>query len=202
MSRAETLPLLGGALCLAFANTLEWRRRAAPEDALASYGDLVRWMLRTGALAAEAGDLLQRRAEAAPAPTRAALDRAVAWREALYGLFSAVAATGEAPADLAERVAEGMAPLLAATSYPVRGRRGSRVWRGEPDDLDRALWPIAWSAHDLLTGTELPLVRECANLECCWLFVDRSRNRSRRWCEMASCGNLMKARRHRGRASS
>jgi len=48
-----------------------------------------------------------------------------------------------------------------------------------------------------MLNDELSRVRECANQECHWLFVDRSRNRSRRWCDMAICGNVMKVRRFR-----
>ena len=58
------------------------------------------------------------------------------------------------------------------------------------------LWPIARSAAHLLTSAELTRVRECDGTSCNWLFFDRSRGGSRRWCSMESCGNRAKARRH------
>ena len=61
------------------------------------------------------------------------------------------------------------------------------------------LWPVAHSAAGLLTADDLARVRECAAEHCTWLFVDHSKNRSRRWCDMQSCGNAAKVRRYRSR---
>jgi predicted RNA-binding Zn ribbon-like protein len=58
------------------------------------------------------------------------------------------------------------------------------------------LWPIASSAADLLTSERLKKVRLCEAKTCTWLFLDESRNHSRRWCDMKVCGNREKARRH------
>ena len=65
--------------------------------------------------------------------------------------------------------------------------------------LDWPLWPVVWSAVELLTADALRRVLECANDPCGWLFVDLSRNRSRRWCDMRDCANKVKARRHHAR---
>ena len=75
------------------------------------------------------------------------------------------------------------------------------VWEpvAEADDLQTLLWPVVWSAVELLTGGPVERVRECDNDPCGWLFVDMSRNRSRRWCDMRDCGNRVKARRHYAR---
>jgi predicted RNA-binding Zn ribbon-like protein len=71
------------------------------------------------------------------------------------------------------------------------------VWQNEGKSLpEYVLWPIAQAATELLTSEELKLVRWCEAPDCQWLFLDHSRNRSRRWCDMASCGNRAKARRH------
>jgi predicted RNA-binding Zn ribbon-like protein len=66
-------------------------------------------------------------------------------------------------------------------------------------DLDRVLWPAVVSAAELLTSDDLGRVRECASERCAWLFLDRSKNQSRRWCDMTVCGNRSKARRHYSR---
>jgi predicted RNA-binding Zn ribbon-like protein len=58
------------------------------------------------------------------------------------------------------------------------------------------LAPALWSLADLLTGPDRTHLRECANDRCLWLFLDDSKNGSRRWCSMQSCGNRAKARRH------
>lgn len=197
MDRPETLSLVGGALCLDFANTLEWRGTDHSADALASYDDLARWTVHVGALTASVGASLRQRAEKEPMAASRAFERGIAWREALYRVFSAIAAYGEAADRLLDEAAGSMIPLLAATRLTVQSCTVHRAWRGDLDDPERVLSPIAWSAHDLLLGKDLALVRECNSADCHWLFIDRSRNRSRRWCGMAICGNVEKARRFR-----
>src|SRR5437773_1881421 len=64
-------------------------------------------------------------------------------------------------------------------------------------ELDAVLRPLVESAVSLLTSERLARLRRCGNSTCYWLFLDETKNCSRRWCEMASCGNLMKVRRHR-----
>ncbi|HKA53083.1 MAG TPA: CGNR zinc finger domain-containing protein, partial [Candidatus Binatia bacterium] len=58
------------------------------------------------------------------------------------------------------------------------------------------LAPVLWSAADLLTHAGRGRVRRCANNACLWLFVDESKAGTRRWCDMSSCGNRAKSRRH------
>jgi predicted RNA-binding Zn ribbon-like protein len=71
-------------------------------------------------------------------------------------------------------------------------------WPPEPKALDSLLWPIAYSAADLLTNADLlSRVGQCADDRGCgWLFLDLTKNRSRRWCSMRGCGNRAKAQRH------
>jgi predicted RNA-binding Zn ribbon-like protein len=58
------------------------------------------------------------------------------------------------------------------------------------------LWPVARSASELLTSDDLAYVRGCASETCAWLFLDKTKNHGRRWCEMKTCGNRDKARRY------
>lgn len=58
------------------------------------------------------------------------------------------------------------------------------------------MWPIAWSITELLLSDKLSRVGQCAAENCGWLFLDTTRNHSRRWCEMEHCGNRAKAKRH------
>src|SRR6185437_14794355 len=69
------------------------------------------------------------------------------------------------------------------------------TWSGRA--LDAVLWPISRAAADLLVSdAERRKVRQCGAGDCEWLFLDTSKNRSRQWCSMQSCGNREKARRH------
>ncbi len=182
--------------CLDFANTVEWRKRSSPEEFLITYPDLVSWGQQQGVLSdAEAGHLLQ---EASRNPDQATMtfQQALALREALYRTFSA-AVRREAPqaADL-----ETINIILARGMAQARlfQEAGEFKWGWPKDDgaLDRMLWPVARSAAELLTTTTLSRVRECEGAGCGWLFLDMSKNHSRRWCSMNSCGNRAKANRH------
>ncbi len=197
---SHTFELSGGSLCLDFANT--WSDRGRPEsDHLRSYEDLLAFARQTGLLRAGEERNLSSRAEMDPRAAEAALARSRGLRESLYGVFSAVAAE-ETPADSdLERL---NAELPEAFSHLRLERRGDDLvwtWAARDDSLEAPLWPVLRSAAELLTSEDRRQVRECAGTSCTWLFLDRSRNRSRRWCSMESCGNRAKARRHYRRKS-
>ncbi len=196
---AGNLKLVGGRLCLDFANTVDWHARDHPEEWLTSYSDLVAWAAHAGALTDSEAESLLREAARQPREAASVLERAVALREAVYRVFSAVVA-GRSPRDV--DLATINEALTRATAYLeiVAAPDGFEWrWRGE-GELDRMLWPVVRSAADLLTSKELERVRECPADGCGWLFVDASRNRTRKWCSMDDCGNRTKARKHYRRA--
>ena len=125
------------------------------------------------------------------------LSRAIALREALYRLFSQ-AGSRRRPAreDLGVLQAEvtgALAHFRVAWSPAGFGWE----WDQARPGLDRVLWPVAWSAAELLVQGPLERIRECPGQDTCgWLFLDVSKNASRRWCDMRVCGNRAKARRH------
>ncbi len=203
MSEGESgvvgLRLLGGNLCLDLCNTVDWRNSDRRQDYLQCYDDLVAWSQHAGALGAAESERLRREAERRPAEAAAVLERAITLREAAYQLFSALAA-GRPVAEL--DLATVNDALQAALPHLALAREGTsfrRTWTGGEADLQRVLWPLAWSAAELLTSEDLHRVTECLGEGCGWLFLDASRNHSRRWCAMDSCGNRAKARRHYGR---
>jgi predicted RNA-binding Zn ribbon-like protein len=81
----------------------------------------------------------------------------------------------------------------------LQGTRFGWEWRDPSRALEAPLWPVARAAADLLTSEDTTLLRQCDGEGCGWLFLDRSRNRRRRWCTMEDCGNLDKVRRFRRR---
>lgn len=195
MTSGTTFEFSGGALCLDFANT--WGNRGDPgADRLGSYQDLVRWA-RQGDLIDNQGALrLGRAAEESSRTAGRVLSQAIALREAVYDLFSALA-RGDDPDPAA---IDGLNRVLASALPRLRLAPGGACcrwrWSGPEDALDRMLWPVARSAADLLTSELVGRVRECASPSCSWLFLDRSRNGRRKWCDMATCGNRAKARRY------
>lgn len=218
MADSGDLPLLGGHLSLDFANTMEWRGSERERDWLTGYEALVAWGLRAGAVDPGEAEALRAYADWAPGSAAEVLAEARALREAVYRVASALAAGAAwgamSEADDLENLNLRLAPLLgetrlSATAGVIRGglaparlvpTRLVPAWGGAPDDLARVLWPVAHSAFDLLTGSVAGRLRECAGRDCHWLFLDRSKNGSRRWCAMSNCGNLAKARRHRDRS--
>jgi predicted RNA-binding Zn ribbon-like protein len=188
--------LLGGRLCLDFANTADWHARVEVVELLVDYDRLLDWGHQVGTLTHEQAETL--RGVAGDRPTEAAvvLDRAIVVREAIYQLFSAFAAGQPLPE---AALATFNAALTEALGHLQVGadRDGlTWTWIGADDALDRPLWSVVRSAADLLTSPERALVRECAGPDCGWLFLDTSRNRSRRWCDSRSCGNRQRVRRH------
>jgi predicted RNA-binding Zn ribbon-like protein len=78
---------------------------------------------------------------------------------------------------------------------------GAFRWTWDADaDLERPIWPIVHAAIELLTAGPLDRVKACAL--CQYLFIDRSKNRSRRWCSMAACGTTEKMRRYTARRAA
>jgi predicted RNA-binding Zn ribbon-like protein len=188
--------LSGGALCLDFANTLGDRPRSEQER-LHGPGDLLQWAFQTGSLPREARDEIAREATRRPEAARRAFARAIALRETLYRLFSA-RARGAAPAEADLDELNRWLPR-AFGRLRLRAERERLAWEWDPaaaGGLERLLWPVLRSSAELLASPDAEFVRECASDRCSWLFVDRSRTRRRRWCDMKVCGNRAKARRH------
>jgi predicted RNA-binding Zn ribbon-like protein len=189
----------GGRACLDFANT-----RSSSGEHLNSYLDLVAFADQSKLITPPDVGWLQAHAGRNPAGAEAVLARATRLRNALQSIFSRLAA-GQAPPETALAVLNGeLAGSLGHARVQPADAPGELVWGWRDRALDLPLWPICRSAADVLVSeSERRLVRECGAGDCAWLFVDTTRNRSRQWCSMRSCGNREKARRHyqRQRAS-
>ena len=177
--------------CLDFANTLE----ASGTDNLNSYADLVAFAEQSKLLAAEDAAWLRAESRRDAATADQVMERASQLRRVIEDIFSALAAGGAAPElDLDELNQELAAGLSHAR---VVASKRTYYWGFEGRNMDAPLWPISRSAADLLTSeTDLGKVRQCGGSDCNWLFLDTSKNRTRQWCSMQSCGNREKARRH------
>ncbi len=186
------------ALSLNFANTLAWQESDRPVERLADYPALVDWAAERGVLTPLLARRLRARAQREPVQARAALEAARGVRDTVYRLFAPLA-RGEAPAETAlARFNQLLAPVQ--TRALITRRDGGYVWswHDEPVTLDMVLWPILRSAAELLTTPYwLERMGQCADDRgCAYLFLDQSRNRSRRWCDINDCGNRAKQRRY------
>jgi len=187
-----------GALCLDFANTAEWHASANPEERLRAYGDFVAWSRRAELLTDPQAARLLREARRRPAAAAAALRQVLLVRELIYRIFGAIAGDRLPTRQDLEALNDSLPDALGRLRLARVGGGFAWGWAEEPRDLDWMLAPIVRSAADLLTSMDLARVRQCADDRGCgWLFLDRSKNRTRRWCDMGDCGNRAKARRHR-----
>lgn len=212
MARATEAPfkLVGGRLCLDFVNTVSGRLArvdAAGRDWadvvetewVAGYADLVGWAGVARVLAPAEAESLGRAARAAPAQAGRVLARGRAVREAIYRLVVGAGRRWPSrPADL-ELLNRELARARTRERLTPDARRFGSTWARDPGALDRMLWPVVVSAAELLQSDELGRVRRCDGADCRWLFLDTSRSRNRRWCDMAECGNAAKVRRFRSR---
>jgi predicted RNA-binding Zn ribbon-like protein len=185
-----------GRLCLDFTNTVRARPLSDRIEHIKQYSDLVSWARQATIITPGEAALLDEEAARRPRPASEALSQALAVREAIHGLFSARAAGLPGSAGDLLTLNRAIGRAMSHAGLVVAGAGFEWAWPEAKLDLDRVTWWVSRSAADLLTSPDLPLVRECAGYDCGWLFMDTTKNRSRRWCDMATCGNRAKGRRH------
>jgi predicted RNA-binding Zn ribbon-like protein len=198
-SRAGSLSRVGGVLALDFANTVSDVGTAAAVDHLQTAAHVLEWSAHAGGLTAAAA----RRVGAALARDRAAgprlLRRALALRGAVRDIGAALARGEPAPPAALARLKDAARRALAGAAIEPDAAGGYRWDFARAPAAGAVLGPVAWSAVDLLARGPLARLKQCPGPACGWLFLDRSKNGSRRWCDMATCGNRTKGRRHRAR---
>jgi predicted RNA-binding Zn ribbon-like protein len=191
----ETFELVGGDPCLDFANTVSSYAAVPRKDKLLGYRHLLVFARRAGVIDEAAEGRLAAEADRRPAEAAAVLADARALRDATFALFD----PGRAPSADALAVLDRALGRARAHEHLVTDGEGYAL-RLDVDDaaLDRPLWALAASAAALLVSPQRARVRICGSARdrCTWLFLDESKNQSRRWCSMRDCGNRAKARRH------
>lgn len=192
-ARPRELPIVGGHLGLDFANTIDDPNGPQRYDHAATYEGLVGWAGRVEIVSAAQASSLLRRARRSPAQADAALASAHRLRRVVGSMFSDIAAGVPARPRQWSVLRRYVATAYAAAELDWTDGRARPRWRGT-DRLDVLLDPIAVAALELLESPELARVKRCA--ACRWLFVDRSKNASRRWCAMNDCGTNEKMRRY------
>ena len=186
----DRLRIVGGDPALDFVNTEDGD---PPSECLRNYADLVAWGVRADLLSADEGERLADEAHRRPEGAEAVYRDAIGLRGALYRVFRAVAEGGDATVLDLETVRVYEREALARGRLVRRGERFAWTWDDERD-LAVMLWQVAHAATGLLTSGDLDRLKLCAG--CYWVFLDASRNRSRRWCTMEVCGRDEKMRRY------
>jgi predicted RNA-binding Zn ribbon-like protein len=190
----------GDHLCLDFTNTLSDRLLEKPREHLNSYDDLLAWSVQAEVLTFEEATELQEIVQGRSHEGEEVLERAIELRESLFRIFMAVAQEGVPADEDLQFLSKCFAETMAKGHLSFEGEQCNWRWQ-VADALDSMLWEIIRGAESLLTAKELLRVRVCASDDCNWLFLDTSKNHSRRWCDMKGCGNRAKVRKfyERGR---
>jgi predicted RNA-binding Zn ribbon-like protein len=205
--KSQTLfDLSGGHPALDLVNSLDNRFRAdGPNENLVQYSDLLRFLNETGLLDSQKIRFLDKSARHTAATADQVLRQVKELREATAEVF--YAATEERPPPpVAIKTLEGY--FRAATRHRElrwdnQHNHMTWTWDSQAEtDPNLPLWLLAQSVSDILLSPDATRVKTCAVDTCRWLFLDTSKNHTRRWCNMKVCGNRMKARRFQARHDS
>jgi predicted RNA-binding Zn ribbon-like protein len=197
--------LSGGHAALDLVNTLDNRFHAAGGlERLTDYGDLLRFAQQVGLLeAAQARQLAAAAgAEAGARAVRDARELREGLAAVLYGLIEGRTPRPAELRTLEKHFREAARHAELRWQAPAgRTSAGHLAWRrdGFAHEVQLPVWLLAQAAAQLLLSSDAGRVRACYADTCRWLFLDTSKNHSRRWCNMKICGNRMKARRFQAR---
>jgi predicted RNA-binding Zn ribbon-like protein len=183
-------------LCVEFVNTVDWRTDPMRiMEKLTTFDDLVHWAVEHRVISEGVGRKVLRRGHGHSRVAGQVLDRAIALRDAIYRVLSAVAAEIETPRDDLRRISDEAQAFASRIRLSENHGGFTWEWHGDDDALDRVLWPVLQSVTQLLTSDSRGRIRECEGPGCGWIILDQTKNRSRRWCEMKTCGNRAKVKR-------
>ena len=191
---ASEVPFVAGRLCLDFVNTTGYRNSDAPRERLGSYGDFISWSRRAELL----GEDTSERRDATATREARALAAIRSARECLYRVFYARLSRSRPSREDIALVRRLHTKASQQRSLTFEGQACRFTW-STSSDLQAPLWPIIYDGAELLTSEVAERIRECG--ECDWLFLDLSKNGSRRWCKK-TCGDRVKARRYYARTTA
>ena len=191
------LLIVGGHLALDFTNTVDDPLGPNRWDHVDDYPGLLEWADRVDILTTGSRKALTAAARRRPDRAAAVVQQTAELRSALAEVFDAVLDGG----DLERGWARAKPFFREAVDRASVGRGPSHLLlQWELDQLESLLWPLADAGRRLLTSPELSRLKRCA--ACPWLFLDHSRNHSRRWCSMEDCGTSEKMRRYVAKRAS
>ena len=201
LSISPELPLkyVGGDPSIDLVNTVDWVGDELDHDRIADYDRLTRWAEGAEVITSSIGERLRRAGVAHPRQAAGAVASAGWARWVLQRLFTAVA-RGESPGATLDEFNELLSDsLMHMRIVPSSRQQLGIAWQGMGEHLESPLWPVIWSAAQLLASDEAARIHVCAAPDCGWMYVDRSRNGLRRWCQMETCGTRAKSRRRYAR---
>ena len=187
----------GGHPSLDLVNTLDDRDSDHPDELLPNYAALAAFALSAGLIDLATRDSLERVAERRPFEAMAVVASVQSLREAIHSVALATIADRTPEPTALRTISRQAAQAMAAGRFVPAGVGFGWDWSGAEPALEQPLWRLAHAAIDLFSHQDLSRLRQCAAGDCGWLFLDETRNRSRKWCDMNTCGNRVKVARYR-----
>jgi len=193
MARPASTPSVE--LSLDFSNTVDWRNGERRADTLMNYGALVEWSVKNGIVGSEEAPSIIRKAKDEHTDG-ATLRKAIQLRETIYRIFSSVAHDHHPDDEDLNSLNRFLSDYPVSSTVVRTGHEYEWAMVAGRGPEGKMLWPIAKSAADLLTSDQLGRVTECANEEegCGWVFLDKTRSGTKKWCSSTGCGNRAKVR--------
>lgn len=199
MKTLENIEIVGGHPAVDFVNTVHNWTQAGPPDYLHDFDDFLGWSEKVGLLRHSVPNFRAR----PKAEKVEAFEEVRRLRAHLRDIYLALGSGKRPPAEALEHLNEIVRRTVQWRRFRADGNDGcdgiSCVWDLMDAPAIAALGPVAWKAAELLEHGPLDRIKECPADKCGWLFVDMSKNRSRQWCSMATCGNAAKVKRFRER---
>jgi predicted RNA-binding Zn ribbon-like protein len=193
----KAFKLFAGHPALELVNTLDMRFSTETTDLLPAYGDLLRLATQLRLLTPEQARRLGRTVGEKEA--HRVLSSTIELREALASLLYGRIDGGRPLAAKVETLQKYFHAAALHRRLSLTNGQLMWSWSGMEQQAEIPLWKLAQAASDLLVSSDAELVKDCGDPTCRWLFLDTSKNHTRRWCDMKTCGNRMKARRHQAR---
>lgn len=191
----KTLELDGGTLCLNFVNSVKNRFEKPVYEFLVAPDDWILWSHRTQICDELSKQKLSKYVSENSEKAIKELNRIIKVREVLYGIFRNIA---QKKSPLTEDIRIFNYELSFSFGFLNIGISDNletiSIWNYKETDLLYSLLPIMKSAYELLTTDLKEHIKECPN--CGWLYLDKSKNNSRIWCNMKTCGNTMKIKKY------
>jgi predicted RNA-binding Zn ribbon-like protein len=196
LRRVKDVEFMGGNPALDFADTIGGflvDEPAVEDELLREYEDLVEFGLKTGTLSERSAWRLRRAARERPEEAERVLEDARAKRALIDAAFRPLSEGAEPPAPVLAELRDFGAEALTHCELAPSGDGFGCAWE-HCEDLEAPLWPIAHAALELLTDGPLDRIKTCGR--CRWLFIDTTKNHSRRWCSTEGCGTDEKKERY------
>lgn len=195
----KSIRLIGGARVLDFINTTNGRRPGTAlkfkEERLTSFQFFFEWALHASLISSREFDAYKPMVFESPIPYQPNLDAIIAFRECLYAAFYPMSLNQVAPDDALQQINHAFQQGVAWRI--LRSVNGRPAWDWLPCTSAQELTTLligrlAIEATQLLVSGDLQALRSCSATDCDWVFLDISKNKQRKWCQMSVCGSREK----------